>query len=272
MGDFIKRHRKIVLAVVLLFGMLLLYSYNLRHRGATTLFERTVLTLSTPLQGGVDVFAEEVSRLWTNYLWLVNARQENSKLLEQNRYLQGELATLAEIRLENIRLRRLLDFVDDIDRPALPARVVSEDVSRWARTIVIDKGTEAGIHEGLPVVVAEGVVGRVIKTALNSARVLLITDASSALASLVQRTRTRGIARGAGELLSLDYALREADLETGDILITSGMGGIFPKGLVVGRVVAVEKGKFGLFQEVEIAPSADFSRLEEVLVLLDAKP
>lgn len=272
MGDFFKRHRIIVLAVVLLVSTLLLYSYNLRHKGTTTLFERTVLTVSTPLQSSVDVFVDEIARLWTNYLWLVNARQENTHLKEENRNLQGELAALSEIRLENDRLRRLLDFVNEIEHPELPARVIAEDASRWARTVVIDKGTDMGVHEGLPVVVAEGVVGRVIKAAPNSARVLLITDASSAVASLVQRTRTRGVARGAGDLMTLDYASREDNLEEGDLLVTSGMGGVFPKGLVVGRVVAAEQGKFGLFQDVEVAPSADFSRLEEVLVLLVKTP
>lgn len=269
MGDFFKRHRMIVLAIVLLVGSLLLYSYNLRHKGATTLFERTVLTLSTPLQKGVDVFTEEVGLLWKNYLWLIDARQQNRKLTDQNRQLQGELVAVSEIRLENQRLRRLFDFVDKIDRPALPARVVAEDLSSWARTIVIDKGTREGLHEGLPVVVAEGVVGRVIKVAPNSARVLLITDASSAMASLIQRTRTRGVARGVGDYLSLDYASREDNLQIGDLLVTSGMGGIFPKGLVIGQVSFAEQGKFGLFQKVEISPSTDFSRLEEVLVLLD---
>lgn len=270
MGEFFKRHRIVVLAVVLLVGSLLLYSYNLRHKGATSLFERSVLTLTTPLQRVVDGVADEIRLLWTNYLWLVGARQQNQQLLEQNRKLQGELIALSEVRLENERLRRLLEFVDSIKRPALPARVVAEDTSSWARTIVIDKGTAVGLREGLPVVAAEGVVGRVIKTAYNSARVLLITDASSAVAALVQRTRTRGVARGQGDTLSLEYAEREDNLQIGDLLVTSGMGGIFPKGLVLGRVEQVEQGQFGLFQNVQAVPAADFSHLEEVLVLLDA--
>ena len=269
MGDFFKRHSMIVLAIVLLIGSLLLYSYNLRHKGATTLFERTVLTLTTPLQKGLDVFTEETGLLWSNYLWLIDAQKENIRLNDQNRQLQRELVALSEVRLENQRLRRLLEFVDEVKRPVLPARVVAEDISSWARTIVIDKGTEMGLREGLPVVVAEGVVGRIIKTAANSSRVLLITDASSAVASMIQRTRTRGVARGLGGNLALEYASREDDLQVDDLLITSGMGGVFPKGLVLGQVVLIEQGQFGLFQKVEIVPSTDFSRLEEVLVLLD---
>lgn len=272
MGDFFKRHRMIILVLVLLVCSLLLYSYNLRHKGTTSLFERAVLTLSTPLQKGVDLVTEEIVLLWQNYLWLIDARQENIRLHEENRKLQGALVAVSEIHLENERLRRLLGFVDTVQRPMLPARVIAEDVSSWARTIIIDKGSNDGLREGLPVVVAEGVVGRVIKAAYNSSRVLLITDASSAVAAVVQRTRTRGVARGLGERLTLDYASREDNLLIDDLLVTSGMGGIFPKGLVIGRVILVEQGKFGLFQKVEIAPTTDFARLEEVLVLLDEGP
>jgi len=170
--------------------------------------------------------------------------------------------------MQNERLRKLLAFVDDIDRPALPAQVIGEDASSWARTITIDKGTRAGVRVGLPVAAAEGVVGRVIKTAANSSRVLLVTDASSAVAALVQRTRTRGVARGRGVEMSLDYALRKADIKQGDLLITSGMGGVFPKGLTLGYVAAVQRNEFGLFQKVDIVPAVDFSHLEEVLVVI----
>jgi len=269
MGDFFKRYRMIVLAIILLVGTLLLYSSNLRNQGATTLFERSVLALSTPLQKGVDLFTEEVGLLWSNYVWLIEVRQQVKQLIHQNRKLQGELNAVSEVLMENQRLRRLLDFVDKTERPALPARVIAEDLSSWARTIVIDKGSDVGLRDGLPVVVAEGVVGRIIKTAPNSARVLLITDASSAIASLVQRTRTRGVARGTGRDLTLNYAKRDDDLQVGDLLVTSGMGGVFPKGLVVGQLTQVEQGSYGLFQAVEISPAADFSRLEEVLILLD---
>ncbi|PLX86731.1 MAG: rod shape-determining protein MreC [Desulfuromonas sp.] len=269
MGEFFKRHRIAILAVVLLFLSLLLYSYNLRHKGTTTLFEQTVLTITTPLQRGVDGFVKEVGQLWMNYLWLIDTRQENLRLRDEMAQLRARLSAEKEISLENQRLRRLLDFSEDFHHTVLPARVIAEDISSWARTIVLNKGTAAGLREGLPVVAAEGVVGRIIKVAPNSARVLLITDASSAVAALVQRTRTRGVARGAGDHLSLDYASRQAALKLDDLLITSGMGGVFPKGLVVGRIGLIEQGRFGLFQRVDLIPAADFSRLEEVLVLLE---
>lgn len=268
MRDLIRRYRNFLLAVVLLLSILLLYSYNLRQRTATTFFERAVLTFAAPFQSGIDGVTDAVSDLWQHYFWLVEVEKRNTVLEKENRKLRSELQQVEEFRLQNERLRDLLAFVDDVDRPALPAQVIGEDASSWARTVVIDKGTRAGLRVGLPVVAAEGVVGRIIKSAPDSSRVLLVTDASSAIAALVQRTRARGVARGQGEQMSLEYALRDLDIETGDLLVTSGMGGVFPKGLPLGRIAVVQRDDFGLFQRVEVTPSVDFSYLEEVLVVV----
>jgi len=198
----------------------------------------------------------------------VGTRVENERLTAENRQLQAELDQVREIRLANERLRRLLDFEENIALPALPAQVISEDASSWFRTVAIDKGSRDGLREGLPVVVADGVVGRIIRVASAQSRVLLITDASSAAAALVQKSRTRGVCRGQGEYLTLDFALRRENVEVGDRIVTSGTGGVFPKGLVLGSVAAVDREDYGLFQGVRVTPAVDFSRLEEVLVLL----
>ena len=150
----------------------------------------------------------------------------------------------------------------------LLGRVIAEDAASWSRTLVIDKGSADGVLEGMPVVVAEGVVGRVIRNSRHESRVLLITDAASAVASLVQNSRARGICRGLGDVLIFDFVLRKEKLVVGEPVITSGMGGVFPKGLLLGHIKSVERMEFGLFQTIEVVPSVDFSHLEEVLVLL----
>ncbi len=272
MRDLLKRHQIPLLVSLLILVALLVYSANLRKKTTTTLFERAVLTLTEPLQKGIDGTVSTIHGLWSNYLWLVDTRQQNIEVMRTNRELRAQLVAVNETRLENLRLRKLLDFVETAPRAVLPALVVAEDASSWARTIVVDKGLRHGVHEGQPVVVAEGVVGRVIKAAANSSRVLLVTDASSSVAGLVQRTRTRGVARGDGHGLSLEYALRSDPVEKDDLLVTSGMGGIFPKGLVIGRVERVQRNEFGLFQQIDLVPAVDFSRLEDVLVLLDTAP
>ncbi len=270
MGDLLRRFRFFLLAIVLLLATVVLYSYNLRQKSVTTFFERALLSVAAPFQVAIDSGVDGVQSLWFNYLWLVDARQENQRLQAENRELRGRLSQMEEFALQNERLRKLLAFVDDLDLAALPAQVVGEDVSHWSRTLVIDKGTRSGLREGLPVVASEGVVGRVVKVSPYSSRVLLITDSSSAVATLVQRTRARGIARGFGDSLTIEYALRGEDITTGDVLVTSGTGGVFPKGLPLGRVTSVTREPYAMFQRVSARPMVDFPQLEEVLVVLEA--
>ncbi len=269
MRELFNRYRFFFLAVALLLSSLLLYSYNLRNKGATTFFERAILTFAAPFQAGLDGSVNFVKDSWSNYLWLIDARQQNQQLLQENQQLTAELQQVEEIRLQNQRLRNLLDFIDDVDRAALPAQVIGEDASNWARTLTINKGSRSGLRDGLPVVAAGGVVGRIIKTAPGSSRVLLVTDASSNVAALVQRTRSRGVLQGRGAKLTLKYALRDADIAVGDLLVTSGMGGVFPKGLSLGKVEIVERDELDLFQRIQVASAVDFSHLEEVMVLVD---
>jgi len=268
MFDWFTRYRALLLSILLVVSALLLYSSNLRHLDRTTLFEKAVLQVTGPALNMIDASCRAVADIWTHYFRLVGVQEENDRLREETRQLGARLAAMEEVSLANDRLRHLLNFTLSHELPALPAQVVAEDVSGWFRTVVIDKGSSDGITEGMPVVVAEGVVGRVIRCADEQSRVLLITDPSSAVASLVQRNRTRGVSRGNGDTLSLDFALRRTDLETGDVIVTSGTGGVFPKGLVVGTVSDVKRDEYSLFQEVVLIPSVDFSRLEEVLVLL----
>jgi rod shape-determining protein MreC len=268
MFDLFRRYRFLFLAVVLLLATVVIYSYNLRKKNTTTYFERTVLTIAAPFQVTIDSFSDAITGIWSDYLWLVDTRRQNRELLSENSQLRAELNEMREQSIQNGRLRRLLAFVDDLDMAALPAQVIGEDISTWARTLIIDKGTNSGLYNGQAVVSADGVVGRIIKVAPTSARVLLITDGSSAVASLVQRTRARGVVRGRGDDLSVEYSLSSADIRVGDLLVTSGMGGVFPKGLRLGLVTAVEKDQYGLFQRLTASTTVDFDHLEEVLVII----
>jgi len=272
MLDWFKRNRVPLLLGCLLLTAMLLYSANLRYHPKTTLFEKIVLQVTAPLHEGLDWVLTSFARGWHRYVWLMETEKEDERLRIENRRLQSALEEVEEIRLSNRRLRDLLDFKERMDLPAVPAQVIAEDVTSWFRTVMIDKGAADGIQEGMPVVAAQGVVGRIIKIGEHQARVLLVTDASSAVSALIQRTRTRGIVRGQGEAMIMEFALRLEDVAVGDRVVTSGTGGVFPKGLPAGTVKRVEKGDFGLFQSVEIEPLVDFSRLEEVMVLLEGIP
>ena len=268
MWEWWRKNRPLLLGGVLLLVALLWYSVSLRQQDETNFMESLVLRATGPVQVAFDRVIKGTADIWGHYLYLVGTAEDNRSLVEENRALRAVLTQSDEVRLENARLRLLLDFKEAQEMATLPARVIAEDASSWFRTVMIDKGSEHGVTEGLPVVVAEGVVGRVVRSSPRFSRVLLITDASSAVASLLQDNRARGVCRGQGEQLVFDFVLRQEEVKIGDRVVTSGMGGVFPKGLVVGRVESVDRQEFGLFQSIEVTPAVDFSHLEEVLVLL----
>lgn len=268
MWEWWRKNKPLLLGGVLILVALLWYSVSLRQQDETNFLESVVLRATGPVQAGLDRVIGGAAEVWGHYLYLVDAAEDNRRLTEQNRTLRAVLTQSDEVRLENQRLRLLLDFKEAQEIATLPARVIAEDASSWFRTVMIDKGREHGVVEGMPVVVAEGVVGRVVRSSPRFARVLLITDASSAVASLIQDNRARGVCRGQGEQLVFDFVLRQEDVKIGDRVVTSGMGGVFPKGLVVGHVQSVDRHEFGLFQTIAVSPTVDFSHLEEVLVLL----
>jgi rod shape-determining protein MreC len=268
MWEWWRKNRPLLLGGVLLLAALLWYSVNLRQQDETNFMESLVLRATGPVQAAFDRVIMGIADIWGHYLHLVDTAQDNRTLVEENRTLRALLTQSDEVRLENARLRLLLEFKEAQEMATLPARVIAEDASSWFRTIMIDKGSNNGVVEGAPVVVAEGVVGRVVRSSPRFSRVLLITDASSAIASLLQDNRARGVCRGQGEQLVFDFVLRQEGVNVGDRVVTSGMGGVFPKGLVVGSVASVGRQDFGLFQSITVTPAVDFSHLEEVLVLL----
>jgi rod shape-determining protein MreC len=272
MLELFRKYRLRLLAGSLVLAALLFYSANLRHQNNTTLFEKVVLQIAAPLLYSFDSTCRTADGLWNRYLWLINTETQNEILRTENRRLQNELTDLQEVRLANQRLRKLLDFREDSGFSGVAARIIAVDAGSLFRTVIIDKGSKHGLREGLPVVVAEGAVGRIVKCTPRQSRVLLVTDASSSVAALAQRSRTRAICRGQGDYLTLEFALRRDDIAIGDHIITSGTGGTFPKGLVLGRVSDIEREAYSLFQTVTVIPEVDFNRLEEVLVLQEKAP
>ncbi len=167
------------------------------------------------------------------------------------------------------RLKKILSLEETMIYSTVAARVVSNERSSLFKTIIIEKGTDDGIVEGLPVVTSQGIVGRIIESSWNVSRVLLVTDYNSNIDALVQGSRAQGILQGGGpQLCRLKYVQRTDEVKPGDTLVTSGLGGIFPKGLVLGMIATAEKRETGLFQHVEVMPAVDFTKLEEVLVLI----
>ncbi len=231
---------------------------------------RAVLSIVSPLQEAITAVENFTGRLWRHYFFLIEVAAQNDYLKKSLSLASEENNACKEAILENHRLRALVGLQARTPFKLVAAEVVARDTSPWYHTIVINKGRAAGVAVGLPVVMPEGIVGHVLTASLKYAKVLLMTDCNSAVDSIIQRTRTRGITRGAsGQSCVFDYALRTADIQVGDIVVSSGLDGIYPKGLRVGHVSKVVRGNSGLFQDIELIPCVDFARLEEVMVILN---
>jgi len=265
--DYIRRNGVLLtVALCLVVGAALVVRSG-RVPGRADPLGRAFLELMAPLERAASALGRGVSGSWHGVADLVNARGENAVLRERAQRLERELDRLSEMELENARLRQLLDFRQTLQGEMLTARVIGRDATGLARTLTIDRGESAGVARGAAALAPQGIVGQVFLASRHAARVLLVTDHNSGVDALVQRTRARGIVQGTVDAgCVLNYVKRTEDVQVGDALVSSGLDGIFPKGLPIGRVVAIDKRGQGLFQSAEVAPDVDLERLEEVLV------
>lgn len=221
-----------------------------------------------PLQVVSQGTANWLKGFQENYDTLAGFKLENERLRKRIQALEVERQKLLEAEATNRQLKELLDFRSNLSGTPIIASIVANSASSWFQSCVLDKGSADGIRKGMAVVTPLGVVGQVVSITARTAKVLLLTDPNSGVDVLVQRTRSRGIVSGSLETGTiLKYVKRSEDIQEGDRLITSGMDGVFPKGMMVGTVIKVRKQQLGLFQFVEVLPAVQPARVEEVLVV-----
>lgn len=267
--SLLKRHRERVWVAALLLYPLATFLFQGGRARDPGFVDRALLTVTSPIQkslvGGGELVAEGVR----GYVALRGVREENQRLLEEERQLRGQLNGLIELREENLRLKEALDYVQETEGRQVLARVVGFGPAGAGVTLRLNRGTSSGIDAGMPVVSARGVVGVVVRAVSGAADVALISDPQSRVGVRVQRSRARATVGGAGAVrpLRLEHALRMDDIRDGDVLVTSGADGVFPAGLLVGHVRSLSTNNLGIFQEAEVHPAVELGRLEEVLVI-----
>lgn len=272
-GSFFWRNR-----IALTSGLLLLFSAHListgvRPEGLAGRPAAVLMEILRPMQLATTRMARGATALIGDYFFLVGVRRENARLREELARLGTERVRLAELELENRRLAELLELKDALGLKAVAATVIGSDATGLARTLVLGQGRNRGLKPGMAVLCNQGVVGKLISASPDAARVLLIDDHNSALDAFDQRSRARGIVAGQLEGgLTMKYVERKEDVARGDAVITSGLDGIFPRGLLIGRVSRVVRQGPGLFINVEVAPAVDFRLLEQVLVVTQQPP
>lgn len=264
----------------LLLGLVLAHLAAISHQvdggGGVSLLQRGLITVFSPVQGALAASVDGAGELWRGWGFHRQTYEENRRLKEQVRRLELELMARADDAREAARLRELLALRSAVPAGTVAARVVSRDGAPWFRSLTIDKGEGDGVALDAPVISPTGVVGRVFAVGPAAARVQALVDRDAGAGVLLERSRVPGVVVGqvsspeaGAEDLLLKYVPERADVAVGDLVVTSGLDGIYPKGLVVGRVRFVG-AVTGLFRDIQVEPSARFDRLEEVVVLQSA--
>lgn len=265
---FVKRNSLTITLLALLMTSFMLMSLDVKKRGNLNKLEELLIDSAMISQRGAEYSFYSIKELWLGYVNLIGVRNENLRLKKEAGELREKLTLMTETIQENKRLRELLKFKESTGHAAITARVIGMDPTNLFKTITIGKGSADGLSKGMAVATSDGVVGRIISSSADSSRVLLITDRNSDTDAVIQRSRDRGIA-GGGDYgtLRLKYLPRSADAMEGDLLVTSGVGGIFPKGLAIGFISKLDRSAGGIFLLAEVRPVVNFSKLEEVLVI-----
>jgi rod shape-determining protein MreC len=269
--------RSRLLLVGLVLAHLVVISHQVDGGGGVSLLQRGLLSALSPLQRAVGATVGGVSEAWRGWAFHRETYEENRRLEGRVRQLETDLQARSFQAQEADRLRDLLGLRKAVPIDTVPAQVVGRDGVPWFRTLTLDRGEADGIALNAPVMSPTGVVGRVFAVGPHAARVQVLLDRDGAAGVLVERSRVPGVVSGqvssqaaGAEDLVLKYVPERADVVVGDVVVTSGIDRIYPKGLMVGRVQFVGKGS-GLFRDIRVEPSARFDRLEEVLVVRTVK-
>jgi rod shape-determining protein MreC len=232
-----------------------------------------VLDLAVPVQKMVSTPVDFARDAIQDYVALVSVKRENETLRGRIASVEEENLQLREALVASGRLERIAEMRDEFEIPMLPAELVGLDVSAWFRSALVDRGRQHGVFSGMPVINEQGLVGLVTATSRTAAKLMLLIDRQSAVDAVVQRSRSRGIVRGSqGESLAFEFVVRDGDVQPGDVLVTSGLGGVYPKGLRIGEVVEVSASDSKMLRTASVRPAVDFGRLEQVFVMLRRGP
>lgn len=267
--------KKKIASIIVLFAFMGACGWFWRHREYIPFVSQPLSVGAAPFEYGVSRaawFGENsigmVQQIFTNWKDLEELKRENESLkAEQNRY--------SEVLAENIRLRNLLKFKQGYTSyNMVGASVIERDYGGWTHTMVIDRGEDSGIKKYMPVIIPSGLVGFVSEVYMNSSRVQLLLDPRTTVGGIVQRPASRVVSMVSGNsgnpgLLSFMSLPKESNVIKGDIIVTSGYGGVYPKGLVIGTVEQVDVDSEGGTQSAEIRPAADFAHMEEVFIITD---
>ena len=268
------RQRAGYLFLAVLLGHIILISAQVNTKGGVPALEAAVFGVFAEVQRGTSSVISVISDVWSGYVGLRQVRADNEVL--RKRLAETEVALQQQRALADRShlLENLLELRDRTTLKTTGAEIIAAGATPDFRTVTIDKGTREGLAADMAVIAPAGVVGRVVVPSASAAKVQLLVDRNAAAGAVIERreSRAQGVVVGTGEgLLRMEYVSEIADIVVGDVVVTSGIDGIYPKGFVIGRVESVEKTGT-TFKTILVKPAVDFSSLEEVLVVLSTPP
>jgi rod shape-determining protein MreC len=262
------RQRTGYLFMAVIVGHIILISAQVNTKRGVPMLEAVTFGVFAEVQRGAGAVISSVQNGWEGYFALQHVREENERLRHEVDQLQVRLQEERALAQQSRKLQDLLELRHRTDLATTGATVIAGGASPDFRTITIDKGTADGLRPDQAVISPGGVVGRVIMPSARASKVQLLIDRNAAAGALVERSRAQGVVLGAGgERLRMDYVSSAADVRVGDLVVTSGVDGIYPKGFVIGQIESLERGA-GIFSSIVIRPAVDFSSLEQVLVVV----
>lgn len=275
--NWLRRGRRTLLAVALLVLLALMLRASVRAPERLGPVDRLLVRITAPMQSVTVRLLSHVSQSWTHYVSLVGVQRDNERLQAENAQLRMQLLAATQLAGRAERLQKLLDLRSQVLSDTTAAQVIGLEVSRQFRVmrLRLDRGG-AEIKPGMPVLSAGGIVGRILRVVGPYSDVQLSTDPRSSVDVLLPRTGSRGVLKGvtndSNYVSRIEYLVQKDEVQVGDEVVTSGLGGIFPPDMAVGRVVRLRKSAASMYQEVEVAPVVDFGKLREVMIVLSPPP
>lgn len=264
------RQRTGYLLLAIMIGHVILISAQVQSKSGVRVLDAVAFAVFSRIQNGAAGIVGSTRNVWGNYVGLRGARAENESLRAQVAELEVRLQEQRALAARTVKLQELLALKTQTSLPTIAAEVIAGNPNPGMRTVTIDRGSADGVQANMAVIASKGIVGRIVGVpAAHAARVQLLIDRDAAAGALIERTRAGGMIVGSDSdpPLRMELVSNLADVKPGDVVVASGVDGIFPKGHPIGTVESAERGN-GLYMSIGVRPTVDFSGLEEVLVVL----
>ena len=265
---FLSQNNTLVIFIILIIITIFIMTIDYHGKMYLKWVESIGLKLFSPINRGISLVADNTKNYLKAMAEFKVVKEENKELKEKIEIAYRENAILKEKLITYDRLTKLLELKESFSYEMISSLVIGREPGNWFNSIIIDKGTVDGVKKNMAVATYRGLVGKVVSVDSNTAKVLLILDQRSAVGGMIQRSRDIGVVKGSeSNYCYMEYLSHDADIKINDIVITSGLGSVFPKGIVIGKIAGIKKESHDLFQIVIIRPEVDFTKLEEVFVV-----